>query len=349
MSVFARAVKRQAKARVALAGPTGSGKTWNGLVWATALGKRIAVVDTERSSASLYAPHFAFDVVDFQPPYDPARLVKLIRIAATEGFDVLMIDSLSHFWEGEGGTLDIVDAAASRSSGNQYAGWKIGTPALRHLVDTMLGCPMHLIVTMRSKMEYVLQTNDRGKQVPQKVGMAPVMRAGVEYEFTLVGDLDLEHRLTISKSRCDLLADWVAPKDRIQEAAERFAAWLDEGAPEEPAPATPPTTPVEQPAAATATPPANGSATPAAASTPEPVLSPDSPDYVPTGDDLAELYGLAGALPRSPKEAAWVDEQLGQYSYRAVRAAIRRKHASECGENCDHVTGQAALPVGGAA
>ena len=228
MSMFQRAVKRQARARVALEGPTGSGKTWNSLVWATALGQRVALVDTERGSASLYAPHFNFDVVEFQPPYDPARLVEVIKAAVAENYDVLVIDSLSHFWEGEGGTLDIVDAAASRARGNTYAGWKVGTPALRHLVDTMLGCSLHLVVTMRSKMEYVLQEVN-GRQVPQKVGMAPVMRAGVEYEFTLVGDLDLEHRLTISKSRCDVLADLVAPKDRIREAAERFAAWLNEG------------------------------------------------------------------------------------------------------------------------
>src|SRR5579859_7285769 len=105
-NVFQRAVKRQARARVALCGPTGSGKTWNSLVWAAALGQKVALVDTERNSASLYAPHFEFDVVDFQPPYDPARLVELIKLAQREGYDVLVIDSLSHFWEGEGGTLD---------------------------------------------------------------------------------------------------------------------------------------------------------------------------------------------------------------------------------------------------
>lgn len=235
MSMFTKATKAQAKARVALDGPTGAGKTWNALVWATVLGDRVAMVDTERGSASLYAPHFDFDTLTMSPPYDPARLIEAVKAADAEGYDVFVIDSLSHFWEGEGGTLDIVDAAAQRAQGNSWSGWKVGTPALRHLVDTMLGCDMHLIVTMRSKMEWVLETvvNKHGKEVqqPKKIGMAPVMRAGVEYEFQVVGDLDLEHRLTISKSRCDVLADEVVQKDRIKEAGETFCRWLADGEP----------------------------------------------------------------------------------------------------------------------
>jgi AAA domain len=230
-SVFSRATRRTAKARVALAGPSGSGKTFDALIWATALGERIGVIDTERDSASLYADMFAFDSVAFPPPFKPSRLVKLIGIAAAEGYDVLVIDSLSHFWEGEGGALDMVDAAAARSGGNSFAGWKVATPEFRGLVDAMLGCPMHLIATMRSKMEYVLEADARGKQAPRKVGMQPVMRAGIEYEFTLLADLDLEHRLVVSKSRCAALADLIAPADHVEAAAQRFASWLQEGEP----------------------------------------------------------------------------------------------------------------------
>lgn len=230
---FQKATRAQLKARVALEGPTGAGKTWTALEWATVLaaGAPIAVVDTERGSASLYSDRFGFDVLTFEPPYEPQRLTDILKAAEAHGYAVVVIDSLSHFWEGEGGTLDMVDAAASRSGGNQFAGWKVGTPALRHLVDTMLGVGAHVIATMRSKMEYVLSENERGKKVPQKVGMAPVMRAGVEYEFTLVGDLDLEHRLTITKSRCDLLADQVVQPGRAGEAAEQFMGWLGQGEP----------------------------------------------------------------------------------------------------------------------
>lgn len=234
---FQKATKSQLKARVALDGPSGAGKTWTALEWAGVLagGGQVAVVDTEHGSASLYADTFDFDVLTWAPPYDPGRLADTIRTAQKNGYQVLVIDSLSHFWEGEGGTRDIVDAAAERAKGNTFAGWKVGTPALRNLIDTMLAADLHVIATMRSKMEYVLETDGRGKQVPKKVGMAPVMRAGVEYEFTLVGDLDLEHRIVITKSRCSALADTVVQPGRAAEAAEAFMGWLNEGEPAEPA------------------------------------------------------------------------------------------------------------------
>lgn len=228
---FQKATKSQLKARVALDGPSGAGKTWTALEWAGVLaaGGTVAVVDTEHGSASLYADTFDFDVLTWAPPYDPGKLADTIRAAQKAGYSVLVIDSLSHFWEGEGGTRDIVDAAAERAKGNTFAGWKVGTPALRNLIDTMLASDLHVIATMRSKMEYVLETDGRGRQVPKKVGMAPVMRAGVEYEFTLVGDLDLEHRIVITKSRCSALADTVVQPGRAAEAAEAFMGWLNEG------------------------------------------------------------------------------------------------------------------------
>lgn len=230
---FQKATRAQLKARVAFAGPTGSGKTWTSLEWATVLAGRgrIAYVDTERGSAALYADHFDFDVMAFDPPYDPQRLADILKAAETHGYAVVVVDSLSHFWEGEGGTRDIADAAAARSGGNSFAGWKDATPKLRHLIDVMLGLDAHLVATMRSKMEYVLETNDRGKQAPRKVGLAPVMRAGVEYEFTLVGDIDLDHRIAITKSRCDRLADELVQPGRADEAAKVFADWLGEGEP----------------------------------------------------------------------------------------------------------------------
>lgn len=228
---FQKATKHQLKARIALDGPTGAGKTWTALESAVVLGKRIVMIDTERGSGALYSDHFDFDYYRFDPPYDPATLVAVLKAAEEQGYEVVIIDSLSHFWEGEGGTLDIVDAAAQRSQNNSFAGWKVGTPALRNLIDTILGIDAHVIVTMRSKMEYVLETNEKGKQVPRKVGMAPVMRAGVEFEFTLVGDMDLEHRMVISKSRCSALADQVIQPNRAAEMATTFKAWLESGEP----------------------------------------------------------------------------------------------------------------------
>lgn len=229
---FQKATKRQLPARIALDGPTGAGKTWSGLVLATELGKRICWIDTERRSASLYADHFDFDTFQFDPPYDPSKLVDVIRAAEAEGYDVIGVDSLSHFWEGEGGTLEIVDGAArGQYGGNKYAGWAVGGPALRRLVDTMLGVHSHLVVTMRSKMEYVETTKPNGSKTYEKVGMAPIMRAGIEYEFTLVGDMDLSHTLHVSKSRCDLVTDKTYMPGAAGDLAKEFKAWLEDGEP----------------------------------------------------------------------------------------------------------------------
>lgn len=234
-----QATRRQLKARVAFDGPSGSGKTWTSLEWATVLadGGRILVVDTEHGSASLYSDVFAFEVITWAPPYDPGELADTIRDAATDGYHVVVIDSLSHFWEGEGGTLDIVDAAAQKAKGNTWAGWKTGTPALRHLIDVILASPMHVLATMRSKTEWVLEKDPRtGKEKPVRVGMAPVMRAGAEYEFTLVADLDLDHRLMVTKSRCSALADVLVQPGRAGDAAREFLDWLTAGDEAEPEP-----------------------------------------------------------------------------------------------------------------
>lgn len=234
MSTFQKATKKNVRARVAFDGPSGSGKTWTALEWATVLGQKIAVADTERGSASLYADRFSFDVLEFSPPFHPDRLVEAIKSAEKAAYDVLIIDSLSHFWEGEGGVLDIADAAGSRAGGNSWAGWKSATPALRHLIDTILASDLHIIVTMRSKTEWTQEeyTDSKGhrKSRPVRLGMAPVMRQGTEYEMTIVGDLDLEHRLTITKSRCDALSDLVVQPGRAGEAAETFLNWTQSGA-----------------------------------------------------------------------------------------------------------------------
>lgn len=248
MGVFTQeAVKERLKARIAIDGPTGSGKTWTALQCAAVLteltGAPIGLLDTENRSAAYYAPTpgqdytrlhpwdppYKFFHLPQRPPYDPRELGAIIDAAHEDlGEDgVMIIDSLTHYWTGEGGTLDIVDNAASR--GNSFTGWKEGTPAQRFMLDKIIHAPFHVIVTMRSKMEYVLETDGKGKQVPRKIGMAPEQRAGVEYEFTVVADMDLEHRMVISKSRCDPIADLVLPKGRSAETFITFRDWLGTG------------------------------------------------------------------------------------------------------------------------
>lgn len=245
------AVKERLKARVAIDGPTGSGKTWTMLQWARILAGpdgRVGVIDTENRSAAYYAaapgqtpdrvnwwdPPYRFLHLPKQPPFDPRELREMVIAGSRElGPDgVLCIDSLTHYWNGEGGTLDVVDNAAARS-GNSFVGWKEGTPAQRGMLDAIVHAECHVIVTMRSKMEYVLETETkqgRTVQVPRKMGMAPEQRAGVEYEFTVVADMELpSHRMIVSKSRCDVIADAVAEPLRAYEVAQQFADWLATG------------------------------------------------------------------------------------------------------------------------
>jgi hypothetical protein len=227
---FQKASKQRVKARFAIDGPSGSGKTYTALVAATALSDKgkIAVIDTEHGSASLYSDAFNFDVLELDN-YHPDNYVKAIEIAERQGYDVIVIDSLSHAWEGEGGALDLADEAAKRQkTPNSYTAWKEVTPLHRKMVDAILNSPSHIIATMRSKMDYVQEKDGNGRTVIRKVGMAPIQRAGMEYEFTLVGDMDLDHTIVISKSRCPQLADAVERKPG-KEFFTIFKQWLENG------------------------------------------------------------------------------------------------------------------------
>jgi len=219
-----KATRKGQRLRLSIDGPTGSGKTWTGLQMATVLaeGNPICLIDTERGSSGLYGDTYDFDIVDFDPPYDPRDLRSAIRQLSDE-YAVIIVDSLSHFWLGEGGTMDIVDNANKRSNNpNKFAGWAEGTPAQRDMVDALLSANCHIITTMRSKMAYALDEKNR----PTKVGLAPEQRAGIEYEFTVVVDMDLEHTMTVSKSRCDAIADKVYKAGHTDEMAEVLSEWL---------------------------------------------------------------------------------------------------------------------------
>lgn len=225
---FVDAVKEQEKGRIALDGPSGSGKTWTALCLAQGLGQRIALIDTERRSALKYADIFAFKHLSMHT-FDPRDLVKAIAAAADGGYDVLIIDSLSHFWMGIDGMLEQVDRFAKRNAGgNQFGGWKDARPLEREMIDAILAYPGHVIVTMRTKSEWVISEDERGRKVPKKIGLKAEQRDGIEYEFDIVGDLDLEHNLIVSKSRMATLADRLVAKPDAELGAE-ILVWLSDG------------------------------------------------------------------------------------------------------------------------
>lgn len=141
--------------------------------------------------------------INLEAPYSAARYLEAIDLAEKAGVEYLVIDSLSHAWTGEGGLLDVQGNVAKRS-GNSYTAWREVTPLHNKLVDRILQCPMHVAVTLRTKTEYVIEDNGNGKKTPRKIGMAPVFRDGVEYEFTIFFELDQPHAAAATKDRTGL-------------------------------------------------------------------------------------------------------------------------------------------------
>lgn len=206
--MFQKATRLKARARVAIDGPAKAGKSVTGLRLAYSLGKKVAAIDTEFGSLSKYQGRkfdevtFDFDVNEIRN-YSPDTYIGAIKEAERGGYDVLLIDSLSHAWIGEGGILDQKDKSTDR---NSFTAWAKLTPQQRKLVDAMLGSEIHIVATMRSKMEYDLveEINERGKKVrvPVKLGLAPVQREGMEYEFDLLMSMSQDHFCKVTGSRC---------------------------------------------------------------------------------------------------------------------------------------------------
>jgi energy-coupling factor transporter ATP-binding protein EcfA2 len=230
---FEDAVRAAEKARIALTGPSGSGKTYTALSIGTGLlppGGTLGVIDTERGSASKYAGLFTFKTMKL-PTFEPQALIRALAVAAARGIDVVVIDSLTHFWSGRGGALAQVDARtkASTSKNAFTTGWKDVSPLLLDMVDAILSYPGHVITTMRVKTEWVIQENDRGKKEPTKVGMKLDQRDGIDYEFDLVGALNQDHVMVVDKSRYPTIEVGSAHERPDFSFGQTVAQWLDDG------------------------------------------------------------------------------------------------------------------------
>jgi hypothetical protein len=234
---FQKATKYGAKVRLALIGPAGSGKTYSALAIGEKLGAKVAVIDTEHGSASKYADRFGFDVLTLES-FAPDTYVEAIKAAEAAGYDVLVIDSLSHAWMGKDGALEQVDRAAAKSrSQNTYTAWRDVTPMQTRMMDTIIACKMHLIATMRSKTAYELEERN-GKKVPVKVGLAPIQRDGTEFEFDVVGEMDQDNNLLVTKTRCPALSGKMIARPG-GELAKTLLEWVaGEAAPEKAAQAS---------------------------------------------------------------------------------------------------------------
>lgn len=222
---FSKAEKKKAKLKMNINGASGSGKTYSALLIATGLCRKVAVIDTENESASLYANEFIFDTLALKPPYTPERFASAINSAAALGYEALIIDSASHEWIGTGGCLDINDHyAQNKFRGNTWSAWSETTPRHRKFIDAILQAPIHIITTTRAKTETVQGEN---KKIT-KLGLKAEQRDGYEYELTIALDIvHGTHVATPTKDRTKLFN--VDGEIVTRDTGEKLAKWLEDG------------------------------------------------------------------------------------------------------------------------
>lgn len=227
---FTKAERKKSKLRLALAGPSGSGKTYGALLVAKGLGGKIAVIDTEKGSASLYSDLVDFDVLELEPPYSPSNYVAAVKLAEKCGYDVVIIDSITHEWTGSGGCLEMnEETAKAKYRGNTWSAWNDTKAKHKVFIDALLSCQAHIIVTMRSKTE-TAQVEVNGKKQVQKLGMKSEQNDGIEYEFTTVLDLIHDGNFALpSKDRTGLFAPDCNPFKLSEDVGRKLAEWLDSG------------------------------------------------------------------------------------------------------------------------
>ncbi len=224
MTAFKRAERRKTWIKLAVTGPSGSGKTLSSLYLAFGLGGKVAVADTENGSASLYSAVGEYDACEIGAPFTVAKYVAAIQDAVRAGYSVLIIDSISHAWAGEGGLLAQKEALDDRERSNKFGNWRGITKQHEEMKSAILQAPIHIIATMRSKTDYVLETGAEGKNTPRKVGMAPIQREGTEYDYSIVWDLAANHSAIVSKDRTGLFDGMNARL--TEEHGRQIAEWL---------------------------------------------------------------------------------------------------------------------------
>ena len=236
MDILAPVTRKKSKARIAMTGPSGAGKTVSALLLAfgiTGDWKKIALIDTEHERGRFYADRSDLGIGTFlycslTPPYSPDRYIEYVseaaRVVGSDG--VVIVDSFSHAWNNEGGVLEIKDRIAGQSGKNSYTAWNEAGKFQNSIVNTILAVDCHTIVTLRAKMAYAMEEDERGKMKPVKIGLAPVQRDDVEYEFDIVFQISRDHIATASKDTTflDKYGAVITP-----ELGKQLGAWLNEG------------------------------------------------------------------------------------------------------------------------
>lgn len=217
------AARKRAKIKMGLQGPSGAGKTYTSLLISSGLcgsWDKVAVIDTESGSSELYSHLGPYQVLQLHAPFSPERYIEAITICEKSGIEVVIIDSITHEWE------NLLEYHSSMQ-GNSFTNWGKVTPRHNAFVQKILQSPLHIICTMRTKQDYVLNEKN-GKMVPEKVGLKSVQRDGLDYEMTLVFDMDIKNNALPSKDRTGLFYD--KPVQRLSALdGKRIADWCNSG------------------------------------------------------------------------------------------------------------------------
>ena len=215
------AQRKRAKIKLGLQGPSGSGKSMGALLTAFGLcgdWSKVAVIDTENHSADLYAHIGSYNVLHMTAPFTPEKYISALELCEKAGMEVVIIDSVTHEWE------NLIDYHSSLQ-GNSFTNWAKVTPRHNDFVQKILQSNCHVICTVRTKQDYVL-TEKNGKMVPEKVGLKSVQRDGLEYELTLIFDLNMKNHATASKDRTGLF--FGKPEQKLSvETGKLIRDWCD--------------------------------------------------------------------------------------------------------------------------
>jgi len=219
------AQRKHAKIKLAFQGPSGSGKTISALLLASGITQwnKMAVIDTENNSADLYAHLGDYNVLQLSKPFTPERYIKAIETCENASMEVIIIDSITHEWDGSGGILDV----HGNMPGNSFTNWAKITPRHNAFIQKILESPCHVIATIRTKTDYAMVERNN-KYTVEKLGLKGITRDGMDYEFTIVFDLDIKHNASASKDRTGLFMD--QPEGMItQEYGKRILSWCNTG------------------------------------------------------------------------------------------------------------------------
>ena len=227
---FRKAERKKAKLRLSVAGVTGAGKTCSSILIGKGLGGKMAMIDTENGRGDIHAHLADYDILRLEAPFTPAKYIEAIKLAEQEGYEVLIIDSLSHEWAGSGGCLEMAENVQKYSKNpNKFAAWADVTPQHNKLIEAIVSSRMHIIATMRSKSSYEVCENEKGKKVPKKLRLAPVQRDGMEFEFNVVLEIEKYGDKNIASASKDDTGIFKGEKEYFTPSAEtgkQLLEWL---------------------------------------------------------------------------------------------------------------------------